>query len=129
MTRSKGEKTAGSAFEPEEVYKMYTTTAKILSLHAQGRHGMSELKQMYLPKGNIRAPIVRLLELADMKLADKRACAVRTHHYRYRCAAALLGSALCSVLFALCSLRFAHCALLSALLSMLLCLAWRCDWG
>ena len=47
---------------------MYTTLAKILSLLAQGRMGLSELKQAYLPKDKRLRPLIsKMLEIVTKK--------------------------------------------------------------
>ena len=55
---AKGESASDLGLADDEVYRVYRCVAKILHLLAQGRQGLSELKQQYLPKDKRLRPLI-----------------------------------------------------------------------
>ena len=55
---SKGESSNSLGLEEHEVDRVYGCVAKILTLLAQGRQGLSELKEAYLPKDKRLRPLI-----------------------------------------------------------------------
>ena len=63
-----GDTAKDSDLSEDEVYDVYRRTAKILNLLAQGRFGLSELKQRYVPKDKRLKPIIdKLLDLCSKR--------------------------------------------------------------
>ena len=94
----KGETASDMDLTEAEIALVYKVVAKVFTLLAQGRMGLSELKQAYLPKDKKLRPLVsKMLDVAHKKSAHDVPPAIFTPHHHQR--PALLAH---TIVYALC---------------------------